>query len=105
MIWGVGRWWWWCCGVRVCSTWATTAPSGARRCKKPPLINHSRHDTTRHDTYKPTLHTNHAAQRQQQTTQLQRLQARENDDGSGALVPVALDQDAFRDLISVLADE
>ena len=36
--------------------------------------------------------------------QLQRLQARENEDGSGALVDVAMDQEAFRDLISAMAD-
>jgi hypothetical protein len=36
--------------------------------------------------------------------QMQRLQARENEDGSGSLVNVAMDQESFRDLISVLAD-
>jgi hypothetical protein len=36
---------------------------------------------------------------------MQQLQARESEDGTGDLVNVALDQESFRDIISVLADE
>jgi hypothetical protein len=36
--------------------------------------------------------------------QMQRLQAREREDGTGGLVDVAMDQESFRDLISVFAD-
>lgn len=37
-------------------------------------------------------------------SQMQRLQARENEDGTGSLMDAVMDQESFRDLISVLED-